>query len=244
MEFRDKEYFQAAAERMRQARFLYSEGRSYALAMYCAGLAVECMLRAYRWRKETSFEGRHALLKLLKDSGLLSISDRAMREKGYNELEVMGVSAGLRAAVSDVATLWTNNLRFASEARLKAFIVSINRHLGKKGDPCKASALDLVNAAQKIVEKVKRALNRSFKPVTMDLEDDDGIIGVVVSDKFRRMESIDRQTLIDNALREPLARLSEEEIRHVLAITPMTPEEYVAFGPTGASRNKRNQKQA
>jgi HEPN domain-containing protein len=153
MEFRDKEYFQAAAERMRQARVLYSEGWSYALAMYCAGLAVECMLRAYRWRKETSFEGRHALLKLLKDSGLLVLSDRAMREKGYDELDIMRLSAQLRAAASDVATLWTNNLRFASEARLKAFIVSINRHLGKKGDPCKANALDLVNAAQKIIDR-------------------------------------------------------------------------------------------
>ncbi len=153
MEFRDKEYFQAAAERMRQARGLYSEGRSYALAMYCAGLAVECMLRAYRWRKEPFFEGRHALLKLLKDSGFLALSDQAMREKGYNEVEVIRLSAQLRAAASDVATLWNNNLRFASEARLKAFIVSINRHLGKKGDPCKANALDLVNAAQKIIDR-------------------------------------------------------------------------------------------
>jgi acid stress-induced BolA-like protein IbaG/YrbA len=91
-----------------------------------------------------------------------------------------------------------------------------------------------------IVRKVKRALKRAFSPEIVNLEDDDGIIGVVVSDRFRRMESIDRQMSIDNALRDPLSRLSEDEIRHVLAITPMTPEEYIAFGPTAGSRNKRN----
>jgi acid stress-induced BolA-like protein IbaG/YrbA len=94
-----------------------------------------------------------------------------------------------------------------------------------------------------IVRKVKRALKRAFSPVIVNLEDDDGIIGVVVSDQFRRMESIDRQISIDNALRDPLVRLSEDEIRHILAITPMTPEEYAAFGPTPGPRNKRNQKE-
>ena len=89
------------------------------------------------------------------------------------------------------------------------------------------------------VRKVKKALKRAFSPEIVNLEDDDGIIGVVVSDQFRRMESIDRQMSIDNALRDPLSQLREDEIRHVLAITPMTPEEYVAFGPT----RKRNQKQ-
>jgi stress-induced morphogen len=93
------------------------------------------------------------------------------------------------------------------------------------------------------VRKVRRALKRAFNPEIVNLEDDDGIIGVVVSDQFRGMESIDRQMSIDNALRDPLAQLSEDEIRQVLAITPMTPEEYVAFGPTARSRNKRNQKQ-
>ena len=89
------------------------------------------------------------------------------------------------------------------------------------------------------VRKVKRALKQAFSPEIVKLEDDDGIIGVVVSDKFRRMESIDRQTSIDNALRDPSARLTEEEIRQVLAISPMTPEEYTAFGPNGGSGRKR-----
>jgi hypothetical protein len=153
MDFREKEYFEAATERMSQARILYQQGGCFALAMYCAGLAVECLLRAYRWREEASFEGRHVLLKLLKDSGLLGVNDEAMRDQGLDEHEVLRHSATLQAAVSDVAVLWHNNLRFASERRLKAFLVSINRHRGKKGDPCKANALDLVNAAQKIIDR-------------------------------------------------------------------------------------------
>jgi hypothetical protein len=121
--------------------------------MYCAGLAVECILRAYRWREDASFEGRHALLKLLKASGLLTVNDQVMREKRLSDDEIMRRSTELLAAVSDVATLWHNNLRFASEARLRTFLVSIKRHMGKKGDPCKANALDLVNAAQRIIDR-------------------------------------------------------------------------------------------
>jgi acid stress-induced BolA-like protein IbaG/YrbA len=93
------------------------------------------------------------------------------------------------------------------------------------------------------VRKVKRALKRAFSPEIVNLEDDDGIIGVVVSDQFRRMESIDRQMSIDKALRDPSARLSEEEIRQVMAISPMTPEEYVAFGPNGGLGRQRKQRQ-
>ncbi|MCI0378151.1 MAG: hypothetical protein L0215_11130 [Gemmataceae bacterium] len=153
MDFREKDYFEAATERMSQARLLYHQGQCYALAMYCAGLAVECMLRAYRWREHATFEGRHVLLKLLKDSGLLGVYDMATRDQGLGEHEVLRQSASLQAAVGDVAVLWHNNLRFASERRLKAFLVSIKRHQGKKGDPCKANALDLVNAAQKIIDR-------------------------------------------------------------------------------------------
>ena len=88
-----------------------------------------------------------------------------------------------------------------------------------------------------ILKKVKRVLNRSFKPSIMDLEDDDGIFGVVVSEHFRQMESLDRQMMIQKVLRSSTAGLSTAELRRVLAISPMTPEEYVAFGPEKSPRN-------
>jgi hypothetical protein len=51
MQFRSEEYFRAGAERMRQARIIHQAGESYALAIYCGGLAVECTLRAFRLAK-------------------------------------------------------------------------------------------------------------------------------------------------------------------------------------------------
>jgi hypothetical protein len=65
MQFTGKEYYRAAMERMRQAHRLFKASDSYALAMYCGGLAVECILRAFRWDKDRSFEGRHDLQELL-----------------------------------------------------------------------------------------------------------------------------------------------------------------------------------
>ncbi len=153
MDFRARDYFQAAVERLEQAHENYRTGKSYALSMYCAGLAVECLLRAYRWREDTSFEGRHRLLKLLKDCGLLTVNEEHLRERGLEEADVGRLSEELSTAVSEVATLWNNNMRYASEARLKAFLVSINRHLGQKGDPRKANALSLLNSARMIVER-------------------------------------------------------------------------------------------
>jgi HEPN domain-containing protein len=81
MNFSSDEYFRAATERMRQARDIYHDKLGYALAMYCAGLAVECLLRAFRWRKDRSFEGRHDLEDLLKASELLQTSEDQMREQ-------------------------------------------------------------------------------------------------------------------------------------------------------------------
>src|SRR5436305_942694 len=65
MQFRAQEYYQVSLERMRQARATYREGAAFALAMYCGGLAVECLLRAFRWSEDATFEGRHVLAELL-----------------------------------------------------------------------------------------------------------------------------------------------------------------------------------
>jgi hypothetical protein len=48
MQFNAEHYFHASIERMRQARYLYRAGDAYALSMYASGLAVECILRAFR----------------------------------------------------------------------------------------------------------------------------------------------------------------------------------------------------
>jgi HEPN domain-containing protein len=153
MQFRGKEYFRAATERMRQARRIFKAGDSYALAMYCGGLAVECILRAFRWEKDKSFEGRHDLQELLKASDLLRINEEHMRRKKIPENEIRESTVALRAATNEVGTLWHNNLRFASEERLTAFLKGIDRLRGIRGNALKKNAADLLTAAEVVVDR-------------------------------------------------------------------------------------------
>jgi hypothetical protein len=132
---------------------MYSAGESYALAMYCGGLAVECLLRAFRWDKDLSFEGRHDLGDLLKASALLRINDEHMRRKGIPEDEIFEYALALRAVMNEVMALWHNNLRSAAEASLRAFLNRIDRLQGIKGDALKKNASDLLNAAQTVVDR-------------------------------------------------------------------------------------------
>ncbi|HZY84170.1 MAG TPA: hypothetical protein VFE78_05035 [Gemmataceae bacterium] len=153
MQFRAEEYYQASLERMQQARGIHRDGKNWALVMYCAGLAVECLLRAFRWTEDPTFEGRHDLGELLKASGLLKIDDDHMRRRGASEDAIYQSGKMLRAAMNEVVSLWHNNLRFAPEASLKAFLNRLGRLQGVKGDPLKKNAGDLLEAAQTIVNR-------------------------------------------------------------------------------------------
>ena len=78
-----------------------------------------------------------------------------------------------------------------------------------------------------LLERVQHALEDSLHPDRITLEDDDGISGFVVSPRFRHMESIDRQTLIYDVLRTSSEQFDPGEIRRVIAIAALTPEEYI-----------------
>jgi hypothetical protein len=153
MQFRDKEYYAASMERMRQAQVLYARGDAYALAMYCGGLAVECLLRAFRWKADQNFEGRHDLNDLLKASAMLRADEDRMRRRGESEEKIRKSSEEFRGTMNEVVTLWHNNFRFASEARLKAHLTQINRVQGIRGNPLKKNAADLIHASQLVVNR-------------------------------------------------------------------------------------------
>jgi hypothetical protein len=55
--------------------------------------------------------------------------------------------------MNEVIVLWHNNLRFASEDRLKVYLKRIGRSQGIKGDFAKKNAYDLLEAAQRIVDR-------------------------------------------------------------------------------------------
>jgi HEPN domain-containing protein len=160
MQFTSEEYYRAAAERMRQAREIHDSGKNYALAMYCGGLAVECILRAYRWRKDSSFEGRHDLKELFDASGLRQIHEERARKKRTPEEAIERSSAEIVDAMGEVTALWHNNLRFASEASLRAHL---NRIGGIRGDALKKNSADLLLAAAIIVDTGVKAWNSRKK---------------------------------------------------------------------------------
>ncbi len=153
MQFRAEQYYQASLERMTQAKKIYSDGTAFALAMYCGGLAVESLLRAFRWTHDRTFEGRHDLSELLRASRLLKFDDEYMHRRGESDEQISAARQRFRGAMNEVIALWHNNLRFASEASLVAYLKQIDRLHGVKGDPLKKNALDLVEAAQTVVNR-------------------------------------------------------------------------------------------
>jgi hypothetical protein len=153
MKFEAQEYFLASTERMAQARRVHEQGGAYALAMYLSGLAVECMLPAFRWEKDKSFEGRHDLDDLLNASDFIRIDEQRSRTKRTRSEDQSESSSRVIAAMGVILLLWHNNLRFASEASLRAHLKRIHRLRGIKGDALKKNSSDLLDASQRIVDK-------------------------------------------------------------------------------------------
>lgn len=63
------DYFSAAADHADALEPLYSAHR-YGLTIYTAGLAAECLFRAFRARQGLPFRSDHSLEVLAKESGI------------------------------------------------------------------------------------------------------------------------------------------------------------------------------
>jgi hypothetical protein len=81
-----------------------------------------------------------------------------------------------------------------------------------------------------IKEKIVSALQQPLGASYIRLDDDDGISGFVVADRFVGMSTLDRQRLIDDALGRASPALEPQERRRVLMIAALTPAEYDAVG--------------
>ena len=78
-----------------------------------------------------------------------------------------------------------------------------------------------------LLRRVEKVLTQRFPPpATVKPEDHDGIIGVITSPQFARIETIDRQKLIGDIV---ASQLSPEERRRVLAIVGVTPDEGTGY---------------
>ncbi|MEX2173012.1 MAG: hypothetical protein WD872_01535 [Pirellulaceae bacterium] len=80
-------------------------------------------------------------------------------------------------------------------------------------------------------EKVEHAISSVIQIEQTFLQDDDGLIGYIVSPSFRGQDSYTRQETIYDALRAPAANLTAEDLRRVVAVVAFTPEEYAVRGP-------------
>jgi hypothetical protein len=154
------DYYRAAIERLEQAQNLYRRDSTgertvnhHALAYYTAGVAVECLLRAFITRRTREFEGRHNLDLLFQQSGLLGFDPGSTRLAHLSDAEVQAIKRDLGGAVGRVNRVWNNALRYASEERLRSHLYGLGLHQGIKGDILKENLRRLLEAARRIIDR-------------------------------------------------------------------------------------------
>src|SRR6266481_4458605 len=115
-------YLRTSLERMGQAQSLYRLGGCCILKINSAGLAVECMLRAFKLRRDASFDEKHDLRRLFRSSGILNINPATLITSELSDDQIYQYMRALQRAVNDVCVLWANDFRFASEKRLRSHL--------------------------------------------------------------------------------------------------------------------------
>lgn len=137
MKFLPEHYLETAGQRINDARILHNAAR-FSAAIYVTGVAVECMLLAYRTRIEPHFESRHDLKDLLKESGIAGfVRDNEQQQfAGY---------------FGEVWSRWKNNYRYASDDRLRAQLKKLPGNWKVKGDVLKENSRVILDNGFQIV---------------------------------------------------------------------------------------------
>ena len=112
-------YYEAALTRLSDLSHLRTNQGSIIFSIYCAGVSIECMLRAYITKYTREFDSKHDLLKLFEKSQLGSNLDIEDRKK-------------MSVAINQANRIWSNNQRFESEKRIKRIIAHNNIKVGFK----------------------------------------------------------------------------------------------------------------
>ncbi len=143
-DYTKNDYYSASLNRLGDLEHLRMNQKSIILSLYCAGVSVECMFRAYILKETNSFDDKHDLFKLYNTSkmGMELSVDRRME---------------LTSQVKKISEFWFNNLRYTSDVRLKRKIAhkfvrtsfkDINKYLDKHNN-------DIFDATYKIIETGK-----------------------------------------------------------------------------------------
>lgn len=116
MRFLPEHYVEAASERIEQAEALFRISH-YSLAIDTAGRAVECILRAYFFKKHgvaAKLEAAHDIVKLFRASNLKLVAMVARPSRKESESEIDRVDREVGADINTVDQIWSNDLRYAS----------------------------------------------------------------------------------------------------------------------------------
>ncbi len=132
-----RDYLEAAKEHVGALSVLYDDGR-YVLTMYVAGLAAECLFRAFRAKKGLPFRSDHSL-------------DILSREAGFPQLIAGGDRLRFDAALAELMLGWQNRYRFCSQKAIRASLKNRRLDRGVKGDPVKEFARRLASTAVELV---------------------------------------------------------------------------------------------
>ncbi len=111
--FTHTDYFSASLTRQSDLTHLRQNKNSAIFSVYIAGVAIECMFRAYITKYTKEFDAKHDLEKLYTKSLLGS-------ELDTKEREVFTI------AVKRANQIWSNDMRYASEKRMKRLIAHKN----------------------------------------------------------------------------------------------------------------------
>jgi len=135
------DYREAAEEHVETARRLHEAAR-YPAAHYMAGLAVECLFRAYRHRMDPEFDARHDLRQLFIVSGFPEVVH------SLRDAERIAITKALDVPFKR----WRNNQRFGSERTLRRFLKQEKLDRGIRGNILKENSRLMVVAAAFVVE--------------------------------------------------------------------------------------------
>ena len=149
MKFTAEAYHEASLEHVDSARELLNQNR-FALANYTAGVAVECILRAYAFRYDKSFDCRHDLRAWYDAAKFDSIVPSTQRE-------------AIAAAQGIIYTHWSNSQRYCSIKFLRAYFKLAGLDRGIRGDFVKELTRRTVDAAFELITLGDQQWKRSSK---------------------------------------------------------------------------------
>ncbi|HEV8377689.1 MAG TPA: hypothetical protein VGQ99_11065 [Tepidisphaeraceae bacterium] len=132
-----EQYKQAAQDRSAEIGRLYQIGL-YGLAIYVAGVAVECIFRAYRAKKSSEMDARHDLHQLSRG--------------GFREVLPPHQLPEFGTALTALAVRWTNSHRYRSDNDLRLFLKRAELDRTIRGDFLKENARVAAVAANTIVK--------------------------------------------------------------------------------------------